>query len=420
MLPSSRHPLEAVVRDRDGRQLARCAVRRGRYIIGSGQNNEIVVEETSISGRHARLTLVSDDEIYIEDLGSANGTRVAGAAAEKLTPIAPGARVTVGGCVLDFQRRGLPAAVFGFLPEGFLRESRYNFGEAVVEGSTSTIFSAFDTTLGRDIAIKVLRPESQVRVDHVLRFIREAQITSQLQHPCIPTVYELGLNDQSQLYYTTCFVEGGSLGDVLDSLSGREPGATERFPLTRLLVAFQKICDAVAYAHSRGVIHAALRPETVTLGFYGEVLAVSWCFARVLTVAPDGHTLPRPVVAAPSDSACPLSTYTAPEIAAGAWSVVNARTDVYSLGAILYRMVTLHRPITFEDEGILRDAITHGDIRNPAPFALEPHPHCPGGRYPAPLMAIALKALNIEPANRHQSVQELQAAVAAWQQGLAH
>ncbi len=420
MLTSSRRPLEAVVRDPEGRQIARCLIRRGRYIIGHEQKNEIVVEEPSVSARHARLTVVSEDEMFIEDLESANGTRVAGTPANGSTPVAPGARVTLGLCSLDFQRGGLPAAVFAHLPEGFLRETRYDIGEPVVEGTTSTIFSAFDTTLGRDVAIKVLRPESQAQIDHVLRFIREAQITSQLQHPGILTVYELGLNSRNQLFYTTHFVEGGTLGDVLDSLSTREPGAPERFPLTRLLVAFQKICDAIAYAHSRGVVHAALRPETVNLGFFGEVIVISWCFARTLPFDADDREIPRPVTAASSESAPPLSPYTAPEIAAEAWDFVSARTDVYSLGSILYRMVTLHRPFTFEDPALLRDAITHGDIRSPAQFAKEPHPHCPGERYPGQLVAIALKALSLEPADRFQTVPHLQAAIATWQQGLTH
>lgn len=419
MLSSVRRPLEAVVRDPDGRQIARCLIRRGRYIIGQERKNEIVVEEPSVSSRHARLTVVSEDEMFIEDLESANGTLVADLIAEGPTPIFPGARVTLGRCTLDFQRSGLPAAVFSQLPEGFLRASRYDLGAPIIEGSTSTIYSAYDTTLGRDVAIKVLRPDSQVQIDHVLRFIREAQITSQLQHPGILTVYELGLNEHQQLYYTTPFVEGGTLGDVLDALSSREEGAPERFPLTRLLVAFQKVCDAVAYAHSRGIIHAALRPETVSLGFFGQVIVISWCYARIVPVHIEGEEHHRPIVAAPTISTAPLSPYIAPEIASEAWDCVSPCTDVYALGAILYRLVTLHRPIAFEDPTMLADAITHGDIRNPVQFAKEAHPHCPGGRYPGQLVAIALKALKLEPGERYQSVPDFQAAVAAWQQGLA-
>ena len=418
MLPSSRRPLEAVIRDSDGRQLARCLIRRGRYILGHERKNEIVIDEGSVSGRHARLTVVSEEEMFVEDLGSANGTRIGDHTIEGLTVVEPGARISLGLCTLDFQRAGLPAAVFRFLPEGFLRENRYNLGEPVVEGSTSTIFSAYDTTLGRDVAIKVLRPESQMQVSHVLRFIREAQITSQLQHPGILTVYELGLNDRNQLYSTTRFVEGMPLGQVLDSIAASDPETLAQHNLASLIVGLQKVCDTVAYAHAHGIVHAAIRPETISFGGFGEVLVINWCFARLLAVDPAGRELLRPVVAAPSEAIPPLSPYTAPEIAADNWPVVDSRADVYSLGAVLYRMITLHRPIAFDDETMLRDAIVHGDIRKPAQFSKEPHPHCPNNRYPGQLVAIAMKALSLNPAERYQSVPEFQTALATWQQGL--
>jgi serine/threonine protein kinase len=419
MLNASRRNLEAIVRDPEGRQIARCLVRRGRYIIGQDRKNEIVVDETSVSARHARLTVVNDHEFYIEDLESANGTSVNGRHAGGPTKVEAGARIQLGLCTLELQRAGLPAAVFSFLPEGFLRESRYNFGEAVVEGRTSTIFNAFDTTLGRDVAIKVMRPESQINLEHVLRFVREAQITSQLQHPGILTVYELGLNDQTQLFYTTRFVEGESLGAILDAMSARNPAAIAAHSLGSLLTAWQKACDAVAYANAHGVIHAGLRPDSITLGSFGEVVVISWCYSRVTKLAPNGSQLTHTVQAAPIDAIPPLSPYCPPEIAGAAWDEVSARTDVYSLGAILYRMVTLHRPIADEDEAALFESILNGAIRPPAQFGSEPHPHCPGGRYPGQLVAIAMKALSRKPEDRFQSVTELQAAVTAWQEGLA-
>ena len=418
MLNPSRRNLEAVVRDPEGRQIARCLVRRGRYIIGQDRKNEIVVEEDSVSGRHARLTVVSEHEFYIEDLESANGTSIDGHHAGSPIKIEAGSRIQLGLCTLDLQRAGLPAAVFNYLPEGFLRETRYNLGEAVVEGRTSTIYNAFDTTLGRDVAVKVMRPESQANLEHVLRFVREAQITSQLQHPGILTVYEMGLNEQTQLYYSTRFVEGESLGSILDAMGARDAATIAAHSLGALLTIWQKTCDSVAYGNAHGVIHAGLRPETITVGSFGEVVVISWCYSRIVKQAPHGSVLLRPVQAAPIDAIPPLNPYCAPEIASAAWDEVSARTDVYSLGAILYRMVTLHRPIAHEDESALFEAIINGAIRPPAQFGAEPHPHCPGGRYPGPLVAIAMKALSRKPEDRYQSVPELQAAVAAWQEGL--
>jgi hypothetical protein len=418
MLNASRRNLEAIVRDPEGSQIARCLVRRGRYIIGRDRKNEIVVEQESVSNRHARLTVVNDHEFYIEDLESANGTSINGHPAGGPTRIEAGARIQLGLCTLDLQRAGLPAAVFSFLPEGFLRETRYNLGEAVVEGRTSTIYNAFDTTLGRDVAIKVMRPESQMNLEHVLRFVREAQITSQLQHPGILTVYELGLNEQTQLYYTTRFVEGESFGSILDAMSTRHPAAIAAHSLGSLLTAWQKTCDAVAYGNAHGVIHAGLRPESITLGSFGEVVVISWCYSRTTKYSPNGNELSRSVQAAPIDAIPPLSPYCAPEIASAAWEEVSARTDVYSLGAILYRMITLHRPIAQQEDPAMFEAIINGSIRPPAQFGSEPHPHCPGGRYPGQLVAIAMKALSRKPQDRYQSVPDLQAAVNAWQEGL--
>jgi serine/threonine protein kinase len=290
----------------------------------------------------------------------------------------------------------------------------------VVVGRTSTIYGAFDTTLGRDVAIKVMRPESQMEMENVLRFVREAQITSQLQHPGILTVYELGVNEQTQLYYTTRFVEADPFSSILDAMSSRDPAALAAHSLGSMLTVWQKACDAIAYANAHGVIHGGLRPDSITCGSFGEVVVISWCHARVIRTAPNGSALAKPVQAAPVDAIPPLSPFSAPEIAAAEWNEVSARTDVYSLGAILYRMITLHRPIAAADDASLFEAVLNGAIRPPADFASEPHPHCPGGRYPGPLIAIALKALSRKPEDRYQSVPEFQAAVAAWQQGLAH
>ena len=417
--PSRRH-LEAVVRDAEGRSVARCLLRRGRYVIGQESQNEIVVDEASVSRRHARLTVVTDNELYVEDLDSANGTLVDDQPVAGVMRLELSARVQIGLCTIDFQLAGLPAAVFRHLPDGFLREHRYNIGDAVVKGRTSTIFAAYDTTLGRDVAIKVLRPESQARSEHVLRFIREAQIASQLQHPGVLTVYELGVNEQGQLFYTTRFVDGQSLSAALDELTALHAMGLEATPLSTLITAWQKCCDTIAYANAHGIVHAGLRPENITLGPFGEVVVISWSHARFAKTTPDHFSAARKVIAAAIDSIPPLTPYTPPEVAAAAWEEVSARSDVYALGAILYRMVTLQCPIAAPDEATLFEAILNGAIRPPVQFAGEAHLHCPSRRFPTELLAIASKAMSRRPLDRFGSVPELQAAVANWQHGLVH
>jgi hypothetical protein len=413
MLHPPRRQLEAIVRDAAGRQITRCLIQRGRYIIGSERGSEIVIRDPTISGIHARLTVVSDDEIYVEDNASANGTFVDSQLTAGPTRVALEAHVQLGACTLEFQLGGLPAAVFRQLPEGFFREQRYNFGEMVVQGRTSAIFEASDATLGRDVAIKVIRPESQGNIEHVLRFIREAQITSQLQHPGILSVYELGLNEQSQLYYTTRFVEGDSVGAVIDGLGVGDERLCARHSMATLLTVFQKACDTLAYAHSRGVVHGGLRPETITVGAYGEVIVINWCFARLVAHDARGKVCKHPVRAAAVDSIPPLSPYLAPEVAAGEWERVGPRSDVYALGAILYKLLTLRAPIDADDDAGLLRGILSGEIGAPAREAA----HCPGGEVPEFLSAIAMKALSAGPEDRFGSVPELQQAILAWQNG---
>jgi tRNA A-37 threonylcarbamoyl transferase component Bud32 len=415
MLVTRHRQLEAVVRHQ-GRPLARCLLRRGRYMLGQDRKNEISIDEASISSRHARLTIVNETELYIEDSGSANGTLVDGQPAHGLTRVGLESRVELGECTLEFQRSGLPAAVYHHLPDGFLRAHRYNFGEATVQGSTSTIYEAHDTSLDRDVALKMMLPQSQASPAHVLRFIREAQISSQLQHPGIPPVYELSLDEQGQLFYTTRFVEGDSLAAILDAIAAGEPATTQRFSLAALLTVFQKVCDAVAFAHSRGVVHCALQPEGIMVGAFGEVFVVGWSFAKVIP-ALDAQTdsFVRHVHAPDGNMAPPLSPSSAPEQASGGEDI-DARTDIYALGALLYRIVTLQRPISAPDEQALRSRILTGQIVWPS--VLKRCPHWPAGKLPEHLAATAMKALSTVRAERHATVPHLQREVAAWQEGL--
>ena len=265
---SSRRPLEAVFYLGE-RQVARCLIRRGRYVIGHERKNEIVVDEPSVSGMHARLSVLSDDEIYIEDLDSANGTFVNGQPASGAMRLSFDTDVRLGAVELRFERGWLPAALFEELPATFLRPQRYDLGEVIVQGSTSTIYRALDTSLQRDVALKMMLPASQREPSAVLRFVREVQITGQIPHPGILPVYELGLNEQGRLFFTTRFIEGESLAFILDRLAVGDERAIDRYSLLALLGIWQKVCDAVAFAHSRGVVHNALRPEVVEVGRWG-------------------------------------------------------------------------------------------------------------------------------------------------------
>lgn len=419
-MPAS-HPhrpraLEAVVH-LNGHRIARCLIHRGRYVIGHERKNEIVADEASISSRHARLTVVSDDEIYIEDLESANGTFVDGKPAQGMTRIQPDAEVRLGAAALSFQRAGLPASIFGFLPGGFLRGHRYERGAIIVQGSTSTIYEARDASLERTVAIKVILPESQHHPGSVLRFIRETQIAGQLQHSGILPIYELGLDEHRHLFYTTRFVEGETLAEVLDRLAARDEATLSRYSLHRLLNLWQRICDTIAYAHVRGVIHGALRPEAIEIGVFGEVFVTNWGSAITKAESADN---PDQVFVATIAAAPPLGHYTAPEQAGGQFEDIDERTDVFALGGLLYRILFLRDPLRAEHDDALLEAALNARVTPPAELEkAAPAPHWPRGRFPEFPAAVAMKALRLARGERHATVHDLQHEIAAWQEQIA-
>ena len=138
------------------------------------------------------------------------------------------------------------------------------------------IVEATDKTLERTVAIKLLLGGQKQRLGWQLRFTQEAQITGQLQHPNIIPVYDLGQQDDGQLYFTMKKVEGRTLRDVFKALREGCEEAHQQFTRTQLLQIFQKICMAVAYAHSRAVVHRDLKPSNIMLGDFGEVLVMDW------------------------------------------------------------------------------------------------------------------------------------------------
>ncbi len=412
--PSPQRPLEVVFYLED-RQLARCLIRRGRYVIGHERRNEIVIDEPSISGQHARLSVQSEDEIYLEDLDSANGTFVDGQPATGSVRLSFESDVRLGAVTLRFERGWLPAALFHELPATFLRAQRYDLGEIIVQGSTSTIYQAHDTSLQRDVALKMMLPASQREPAAVLRFVREVQITGQIAHPGILPVFELGLNEAGRLFFTTRFIEGESLAAILDRLSERDERAIDRYSFLALLQIWQKVCDTVAFAHSRGVVHNALTPEIIEVGRFGEVFVTQWSLALVQS-EPFGDA--RHVRAPESTAPAPLSHYTAPEQAAGLLHEIDVRTDVFALGGLLYRILTLHAPLAGETHDALLEAALNASVTPPSTLAKsQPPPHWPRGRFPEFPAAVAMKALRYAREDRHASVQEMQHEITAWQEG---
>jgi serine/threonine-protein kinase len=247
------------------------------------------------------------------------------------------------------------------------RRGSYQILGEIARGGMGVVMKGHDTDLGRDVALKVLHKELAKRPEVLQRFVEEAQIGGQLQHPGIVPVYELGLMADERPYFTMKLVKGRTLAALL---AERKSASVDR---RRLLDVFESICQTMAYAHSRGVIHRDLKPANVMVGAFGEVQVVDWGLAKVLrqggtadekrakqtnisiieTVRSEpgsngSHSLVGSVMGTPA--------YMSPEQARGEIEKLDERSDVFSLGAILCEILTGAPPYLGERDKTLVEA----------------------------------------------------------------
>lgn len=305
---------------------------------------------------------------------------------------------------------------------------RYTGESEYARGGMGRVLLVHDAHLGRDIAMKELLPQvshssdtvsitaaSPVRlsVPLIARFLQEARITGQLEHPSIVPVYELGHRRDGQLYYTMKLVRGRTL-----ALAIREAGGLDG--RLALLTHFVDLCQAIAYAHSRGVLHRDIKPSNVMVGEFGETVVLDWGLAKARGQA-DVHeagfaeamqalNLGGEVTLNQTEYGQIVGTpaYMPPEQARGQLNHVDERSDVYSLGAVLYELLTGKPP--HEGKNNL-EVLLHVQEQRPAPVAgIEP-------AAPPELVAICETALQRDPARRYQSAKELAEEVARFLSG---
>jgi len=316
--------------------------------------------------------------------------------------------------------------------------ARYRLRGEIARGGMGAILRVWDEDLGRELAMKVVLGSegdsgrgSTPRVDErrVARFLEEAQITGQLDHPGVVPVHELGLDGQGHVYFTMRLVKGRDLGRILELVRSGEEGWNQ----TRALGVLLRVCEAMAYAHSKGVIHRDLKPANVMVGSYGEVYVMDWGLARVIGRA-DAHdlrirdgTASATIQTARRDerkvgSDSPLVTmegdvvgtpaYMPPEQARGRVEQISARSDVYAIGAMLYHLLSGQMPFVARGESKSNLDVLHALLHG-APLPLRRLRE----DVPPELEAICEKAMAREIPQRYANTLELAEDLRAYLEG---
>ncbi|MFO0944739.1 MAG: serine/threonine-protein kinase [Planctomycetota bacterium] len=278
--------------------------------------------------------------------------------------------------------------------------NRYVLRRILAEGGLGQVWLAYDKELQRDVALKQVLAKWADRANIVEQLRLEAIITGRLEHPGIVPVHDVGRDRDHQLYYCMKLVQGRTLREEFCYL-GEEPGTDRGVEKRRRIYgAYMAICDAIAYAHSRGVVHLDLKPENVILGDYGETQVLDWGLARLLSSEWD----------TPSDGRArgPIGTprYMSPEQITGSVGDFKPTSDIYALGVMLAEIALLEQGHMLPP--VERDTLEQTPEKNRA---------CVRRHLRGPLRSICLKAMAQKPAERYQDARELAAEVQRYVSG---
>jgi eukaryotic-like serine/threonine-protein kinase len=284
--------------------------------------------------------------------------------------------------------------------------ARYEVGSALGRGGMGEVRLAADLYIGREVARKAILPVHQGSADAQSRFLREARIQAQLEHPAIVPVYDVGIDANGEAYFTMKRLRGLSLSQIIKRCREGVPEALAAFPRRRLLSAFCAVCLAVDYAHARGVLHRDLKPSNIMLGDFGEVYVIDWGLAKIVG-GQAGTDASQPGFAsqasqpprAAQDDSLGTPGYMSPEQASLASDALDPRSDVYALGAILFELLAFDRLHRGTHRERLASARAGVDARASA--------RAPALDVPPELDAICVKATRVERGERHPSARAL-------------
>lgn len=277
-------------------------------------------------------------------------------------------------------------------------------------GGMGTVFAAKDSLFYRNVALKIMRSELRNQEKNVNSFIREARITAQIDHPNIVPVYNLGVFREMGPYFSMKKIDGITLSEVLKHLENNDEEYEKNYSLRHRLEIFINICNGVAFAHSKGVVHCDLKPGNIMLGDYGEVFIMDWGMAIYRSEKDSSAENRKIYLGDKAGKDCGMSNptingtpaYMAPEQMFGKFDSIDEQTDVYALGVILYALLTCTQspfPPRLPAEDIFNKALS-GDF-------LPPRKRAPKRQISNELEVVCLKAMSPYKHERYPDVMSL-------------
>ncbi len=279
--------------------------------------------------------------------------------------------------------------------------TRYSDFTDLAKGGAAILRACLDNNLGRKVVMKTLHSHLADREYARSRFLREARVTAQLQHPNTVPVYEIGKDLEGRLFFTMEKLDGETLRDILDKQILGDEKACRVYNLDRLLGILIQVCNALSYAHAHGVVHRDVKPENVHIGAYGEVILLDWGVAKVWALDDElEHAIMEHEELTDVGQRPGTPLYMSPEQVRGGGDEIDGRTDVYAIGAVLYEILTLKEPLRGE-----RIKETFEMILKERP--IPPEQRTPNRKISRLLAALAMRALEKDSADRFQTMQEL-------------